>query len=151
MSNLFNYLYDECVGDYDYCKKYNTLCMYLYGTIIETYDTFYGECNIISYHKFVFYGGEPISESYFDDVYHYIGLRSYKNDNIDITYSYRNTKLHINTVCYTNFKHYKYFRIYYSDNVCYDDTQYNIMCYPLKINKDICINTETNQLKIINN
>lgn len=149
MSNLFNYLYDECIGDYVHDKKYNKLCNYLYGTIIERYDSFYCGSTIIEYDKYVFYGGEPISKSYFDDTDNYICLRSYENDNIDITYSYRNKKLHVDTVCYTNFEHYKYFRIYYIDNVCSDDTPYNIICYPLKINKDICINTETNQLKII--
>lgn len=147
MSDLFRYLYNECVNNCGYRKKYNTLCNYLYGTFINKYSTFC-DGHDDSYCKRVLYGEKQLSKFCFNNKNNRIRVRSYKNDNKKITYIYRDKILYVNTIYYTKLGRYDYFDVHCADNIYYRGIPYNIMCYSPKSKKTIYINTETKQCEI---
>lgn len=119
MSDLFNYFYDKHNNN-----NYNALCSRLYGDYIDEY-IHSDDLRAVVYNK------QPSYEKYTTITYKY-----YKN----LLRSYR--------INYTNLGHYKYINIYYLKNVYYLNVPYNIICYSLKSNKTIFINTKTKQCKI---
>lgn len=139
MSDLFKYL----CNDKD--AKGTALCNRLYGAIIKKYPTY---C-VNNYYKRVLYDGLSLVQFYYIIKCGHISVRTYNIYNMRITYEYCDQSLTINTTLYTNFGHYKYFKIYCLNDIYARGNPYNIECYSTKINKKIFINTKTGRCSLI--